>query len=208
MKKIVILDYGSSNLRSVAKAIETIGYTPITSNDAATIKSADLLILPGQGAFKQAMSALESLGLIDIIKAHILSKKPYIGICLGFQILFEISEEHGMQKGLGLFSGTVSHFSKYISKDLSIPQMGWNTLNIKNDALSIFTDITPEPYTYFVHSYAVFDTSPECICTSTHYGVNFVSSIQTDTVFATQFHPEKSGDVGLSILKNALLKLL
>lgn len=208
MKKIVILDYGSSNLRSVAKAIETIGYTPIIASDQATIKAADILILPGQGAFKQAMAALETLSLTDTVKQHILAKKPYIGICLGFQILFEKSEEHGAQQGLGIFPGTVSHFSTHISQKLSIPQMGWNTLEIKNDPLQIFKGIAPKPYTYFVHSYAVFDTRPEIICTRTHYGVDFVSSVQTESLFATQFHPEKSGDIGLSILKNALSKLV
>jgi len=207
MKKVTIVDYGSSNLRSVAKAIEARGAEVEITSSPSDIAKASVVVLPGQGAFKQAMEALSTQHLIDPIKTHIASQKPYLGICLGFQILFEESEEHGHHTGLGIFKGKITHFKNHLAGlpiNIKIPHMGWNTLDIKSDPQHILSSIGADAHAYFVHSYALFDTDPSIICTTTTYGVPFVSSIQTNTVFASQFHPEKSGHVGQQLLSNFL----
>jgi glutamine amidotransferase len=208
-KTVTILDYGSSNLRSVAKAIETVGFTVKIVRTRAEIAAADVLVLPGQGAFQQAMAELQDLDVIDVIRAHIKNGKPYLGICLGFQILFESSSENGDHAGLGVFKGKVQHFDEVWSpevkaKGLKVPHMGWNQLQMKRDPIGVFVDVEMPISTYFVHSYAVFDTDDQVVSTTTEYGVPFVSSIQTSSLFASQFHPEKSGALGLKILSSAL----
>jgi glutamine amidotransferase len=209
MKRVTILDYGSSNLRSVAKAIETVGFDVDIVSSREQVLAANTLVLPGQGAFQQAMARLGNLDLIDVIQTHIQNGKPYIGICLGFQILFESSTENGIHQGLGIFRGTVQHFNEVWTspvgaQGLKVPHMGWNRLKIASSNNRAFMTLDEPISTYFVHSYAVFDTDKSSVATTTEYGVPFVSSIQTPTVFASQFHPEKSGVIGLKILESVL----
>ncbi len=213
MKQITILDYGSSNLRSVAKAIETVGYGVDIVRTRDKVKAADTLVLPGQGAFQQAMTQLSNLDLVDVIQRHIHNGKPYIGICLGFQILFESSTENGIHKGLGIFKGIVQHFNEVwtpsiVEQGLKVPHMGWNQLKVCQPNTTTFKPLDTPISTYFVHSYAVFDTDHHIVSTTTDYGLPFVSSVQTPTVFASQFHPEKSGVVGLKVLESALRSLV
>lgn len=201
-KKIIIIDYGAGNLRSVQKAIEHVGYAVSISHAPEDIADADVLVLPGQGAFAEAATRLESLMLTDLIIRHIRQGKPYLGICLGFQLLFDASSENGHHKGFGIFPGTVDHFSEHIATSLSVPHMGWNTLAIQHDPHHYFEDLHSPIHAYFVHSYMVKTTDSSIIATETDYGVPFVSSVQQDSMLATQFHPEKSSDTGLKILDN------
>ena len=195
---IVIVDYGEGNIRSVEKALIFLGQNVTVSNNPAIIEKATKLIVPGQGAFKQAMSQLNNQHLITPIKTHITQQKPFLGICLGFQILFESSDEHGGSKGLGIFPGT---FTKMNPAKLKVPHMGWSQLDIQNEA-SMFTGMSPKDFVYFVHSFYLLETQPNLISATTTYGTPFISAIQDNHIWGTQFHPEKSGDVGLTILKN------
>ncbi len=209
---VTILDYGSSNLRSVAKAIETVGYSVKIVRSRAEVLAADLVVLPGQGAFQQAMAELRALDVVDVLQAHIRNGKPYLGICLGFQILFESSSENGNGAGLGVFKGRVCHFDEVWTpqikaQGLKVPHMGWNQLRVMHDPLGAFAVLEAPISTYFVHSYAVFDTDPALVSTTTEYGMPFVSSVQTPTVFASQFHPEKSGKAGLGVLRSVLAQI-
>lgn len=199
--RITIIDYGVGNLRSVQRAFEALGYETLVSRDKKDLKNADVLVLPGQGAFAEAKYHLEKFNLIDLVKDHILSQKPYIGICLGFQLLFETSEENGLHTGLGVIKGQVKAFKSNI---LKIPHMGWNNIMIKNDDADICNSLGDAPHVYFVHSYYVETPDESVICTTTDYGKEFVSSVQKKNLFACQFHPEKSGDVGLKILRQFL----
>ncbi|MSR89026.1 MAG: imidazole glycerol phosphate synthase subunit HisH [Candidatus Margulisbacteria bacterium] len=203
--KLTIADYGAGNIRSVQKAIEAIGYTVNISSSPKEIAETDLLILPGQGAFEDAMTNLKSCGIIPIIKDHIQAKKPYLGICLGLQILFETSEENGIHEGLGIFKGNVKKFQ---DPTLKIPHMGWNTLTIKKDPNNVFDTLTSPIHAYFVHSYYIDTPDKDIISTTTDYGISFTSSIQTPHLLATQFHPEKSSQVGLTVLANYLASQL
>jgi imidazole glycerol-phosphate synthase subunit HisH len=197
---ITIIDYGVGNLRSVQKAIEYLGYKVQISSEASVIKKAQLLILPGQGAFSEAMKNLERTELVPYIKEFLQDNRPFLGICVGFQILFEESYEHGTHKGLGVFKGCVK---KFASRDHKIPHMGWNTIEINQDKNGIFQNLKEKSFTYFVHSYYVETSQTELISTTTNYaGIDFTSSIQKENLLATQFHPEKSGKVGLEILSN------
>ena len=198
---IVIVDYEVGNYGSVLAAFKTLGYEPVLTRDKDIIAESDLLVLPGQGAFPSAIKALQELGLISLIKAHIESNKPFIGICLGFQLLFETSYEYGKQAGLGVFKGEIAPFEM---TDLKIPHMGWNELNVKHDPYHLLSQ--DDHFVYFVHSFFLKNTDPDIIFTTTEYGVEFVSAIQTDTVLATQFHPEKSGTVGLKMLEGFVNK--
>jgi len=196
---ITIIDYGVGNLKSVQKAFDYLGYPVEVTNDLDKLKNATILVLPGVGAFEEGMAQLTKMGAIPIIKDHIKQKKPFLGICLGFQLLFETSEENGIHQGLGIFKGAVKNFTDRIDSNLKIPHMGWNTLSpIQSHYLKGLPD---HPFVYFVHSYFV-EAEPDIILSKTTYGLEFVSAIAKDNVLATQFHPEKSGDVGLSILKN------
>ena len=197
---ITILDYGEGNIRNVERAFQTLNQDVLVRNSVNYIEKATILVVPGQGAFKQAMSQLKKLNLIDPIKNHINAGKKFLGICLGFQILFESSEEHGNIKGLGILPG---HFKKIESASLKVPHMGWNQVNIQNQS-KLYKDIKNDSYVYFVHSYYVTNSDERIIASTTNYEQSFISAIQKNNLWATQFHPEKSGDIGLNILKNFL----
>lgn len=198
---IAIVDYGMGNIKSVQKGFIKIGSEAVVTSDPEVIANSKGIVLPGVGAFKDCMKNLDDLRLLDLIKKEIHKGKPYLGICLGLQILFTESEEFGICKGLDIFKGRVVRFrfDKNIH-GLKIPHMGWNTVKLLKRP-PIFEDISDESYFYFVHSYYVVPEDKEIVSGITEYGVNFVSLIWKDNVFATQFHPEKSQELGLRILK-------
>lgn len=183
---ITIADYGMGNLRSVSKAFEHIGQEISITNSPKDILDSEALVVPGVGAFGDCINNLKTLGILDVIKKFIASGKPYLGICLGMQILFNSSEEAPRVRGLGIFSGTVKKFPD--SLGLKIPHMGWNTVN--------------NSYMYFVHSYYVDPLDKSIIAGETEYGIRFCSMIKKDNIWATQFHPEKSQKLGLEFLQN------
>lgn len=197
---ITILDYGEGNIASVQKAFESLNVTVKLSNDPKDIKSATHLIVPGQGAFNQVMTQLSSKNLIKPLTEYIKSGKKFLGICLGFQILFESSLEFGTHKGLGIFPGSLK---KIETPNLKVPHMGWNQCNIQNDS-QMFSNISNNTHVYFVHSYYLTATTPNIVASTTVYGEEFISSIQHNNIWATQFHPEKSGDIGIQLLRNFL----
>jgi len=193
------------NLRSVQKALEFVGAKVIVTHDPDLILSADSVVLPGVGAFKDCMANLNKLSLIDPIRKFIDSGKPFLGICLGLQVLFEESEEYGPVPGLGILPGKVVKFIDGSSDtrkgpQIKIPHMGWNQVKVKKNA-PLFAGVGDSPYFYFVHSYYVVPEDPEMVATVTHYGIEFVSGIQHKNIYAFQFHPEKSQTLGLSILE-------
>jgi len=196
---IAIIDYGMGNLRSVQKGMERAGFDAVVTRDVGQIQAARGVVLPGVGAFSACMENLAKFGLVEPIRELVRRKKPFLGICLGFQLLFSESEEFGKQKGLDLFTGKVLGFSR--SAELKVPHMGWNSLVKKQD--SPFLDgISTGDYVYFVHSFYVAPKDSSIVATTTEYGESFASSIATDTLFACQFHPEKSQELGLRILAN------
>ena len=197
MKRIVILDYGLGNLRSVQKGLEHVGASPAISGDSEEILAADGVILPGVGAFVDAMKCLAPIK--GIIQDYIQSGKPILGICLGQQVLMSSSEEGKLTDGLDFISGKVLRFPK---SELKVPHMGWNNIEIKQDH-PLFEGIPESSFVYFVHSYYV-DTTPENTLASCNYGLEFSASVVSlkGNVMGTQFHPEKSGTTGLKILKN------
>jgi len=199
---IAIIDYGAGNLRSVAKAFEAVGIQAEITKDKVAIRNAKGIVLPGVGSFDSAISELRTQSLEGLIEEAIALGKPFLGICLGMQHLFESSEE-GSQKGLALFKGSVKKF-KFAGtpwSNLSIPHMGWNRLMFKQKA-AIFDGIDEGTMMYFAHSYHVVPAEEKLVAARTDYGVEFVSAIAKDNVFGIQFHPEKSGPAGLQILKN------
>ena len=196
---IAIIDYGAGNLQSVKKAFDFIGAENVITNDPKVILSADKILLPGVGSFGDAMDSMAKSGLVEIVKECALSGKPFLGICLGLQLLFEESEESPGVKGLGIFKGKIKRFPNDMG--LKIPHIGWNSLEIKQKD-GIFKDIPENAYVYFVHSYYLHAEDENDIATVTNYGIDFHSAVGKNNVFATQFHPEKSGDVGLQILRN------
>jgi len=197
---IAIIDYGMGNLRSVQKGFERMGHEVVVTNDAKTILDASKVVLPGVGAFPDCMRNLREYGLIDAVHRTIKSGKPFLGICLGLQLLFTESEEFGISKGLDIIKGRVIRFKGPEFADLKIPHMGWNSISIKRQ-VPAFQDVPNNSYVYFVHSFHVVPEDKSVIATTTPYGIEFVSSIWKDNVFAVQFHPEKSQNLGLSILK-------
>jgi glutamine amidotransferase len=197
---IAIIDYGMGNLRSVQKGFERMGHEAVVTSDAKTILSASKVVLPGVGAFPDCMRNLREYGLIDAVHQSIGSGKPFLGICLGLQLLFTESEEFGISKGLDIIKGRVVRFKGPEFSELKIPHMGWNSLSIKRRA-PMLQDVPDKSYVYFVHSFHVVPDDKSVIATTTPYGFEFVSSIWKDNIFATQFHPEKSQALGLSILK-------
>ncbi len=199
--KVTILDYGVGNLGSVRNALLCLGVEASVTSDARLIDSSDLLVVPGQGAAGDAMAALKSHGLVAPIQDYIRSGRPYFGICLGYQLLFDFTEEDGGIHGLGLFSGQVKRFD---SRDIKVPQMGWNQLDVVNDPLELASGLDQPLFGYFANSYYVEPEDPSIVFTQTDYGTRFASSIQTATVLGCQFHPEKSGAVGLHIIKEFL----
>ncbi|NIA06572.1 MAG: imidazole glycerol phosphate synthase subunit HisH [Actinobacteria bacterium] len=202
---LVIVDYGMGNLRSVAKAFEHLGCPARISSSPADIDRADRLVLPGVGAFSDAMAALTSRSLAEPILSFIASGRPFLGICLGLQLLFDTSYEDGTHQGLGVWPGRSVRFDfsdHPESAGLKIPHMGWNTLAGQKDC-PLFEGIPHNSYVYFVHSYYVVPDEKEITAAITEYGpVSFTSAAWKDNVFATQFHPEKSQRVGLKMLQN------
>jgi len=196
---IAIIDYGMGNLRSVQKGFERVGREAVVTNDAKTILSAGKVVLPGVGAFPDCMRNLEQNGLIDVVHQTIKSGKPFLGICLGLQLLFTESEEFGISKGLDIIKGRVERF-KIQDSTFKVPHMGWNSISIKRRAPAL-QDVPDNSHVYFVHSFHVVPEDKKVIATTTPYGIEFVSSIWKDNIFAVQFHPEKSQTLGLSILK-------
>jgi len=196
---IAIIDYGMGNLRSVQKGLERVGIDAIVTRDVSQIRSARGVVLPGVGAFSACMENLGKFGLIEPMREIVREHKPFLGICLGFQLLFSESEEFGKQKGLDLFTGKVVGF--HPSEELKVPHMGWNRIEKKQDS-PFLEGISTGDYLYFVHSFYVVPQDPSIIATTTDYGKPFVSSIATERMFACQFHPEKSQELGLRILEN------
>ena len=196
---IAIIDYGMGNLRSVQKGFERVGREAVVTSDAKTILSASKVVLPGVGAFPDCMRNLREYGLIDVVLQSINSGKPFLGICLGLQLLFTESEEFGLSKGLDVIKGRVIRF-RLSDASLKIPHMGWNTVSIKRRPPAL-QDVPDNSYVYFVHSFHVVPEDKSVIATTTDYGMEFVSSVWKDNIFAVQFHPEKSQALGLSILK-------
>jgi glutamine amidotransferase len=197
---IAIIDYGMGNLRSVQKGFERMGFEAVVTSEAHTILDASKVVLPGVGAFPDCMRNLEERGLIDAVKSSIASGKPFLGICLGLQLLFTESEEFGLSKGLDVIKGKVVRFKGPQVASLKIPHMGWNSLSVKRRPPAL-ADVPDGSHVYFVHSFHVVPEDKGVIATTTDYGMEFVSSVWKDNIFATQFHPEKSQALGLSILK-------
>jgi glutamine amidotransferase len=201
---ISIIDYGMGNLHSVQKALELVGAETQIVTEPAGIEAARKVILPGVGAFADAIDTLRQKGLVDPIKQAIHSGKPFLGICLGLQLLFDVSYEDGEHEGLGVVPGKVVRFDfsqRDDARELKIPHMGWNALRFTRD-FPLYRGVEPGAYVYFVHSYYVEPDDKSVIATTTDHGGEFVSSIARDNLFATQFHPEKSQRVGLAMLKN------
>jgi glutamine amidotransferase len=199
MSKIVIIDYGMGNLRNVQKGFEWVGFEAKVTRSKKEIGGASAIVLPGVGAFKDCMENLERYGLIEPLLQSIGKGKPYLGICLGFQILFSESEEFGFQKGLDVIKGKVVKFVP--NPEHKVPHMGWNTVEMEREA-PMLQGIESGEFFYFVHSYYVIPAETQWISTFTTYGERFVSSIWRENIFATQFHPEKSQKKGLRILEN------
>lgn len=194
--KISICDYNVGNLSSVVALCRHFGYEPQVTADLAVMDASDLVILPGQGAYATAMNGLKEAGCVDFIKGYVQERRPFLGICVGYQLLFDGSEEDGFTEGLGLFPGV---FKTFVPGELKVPHMGWNQL-VMAEHQDFYREFDQQ-YVYFVHSYYVDQTDPEILCSTSNYGVEFVSSIARENLFAAQFHPEKSGDVGVALLE-------
>ena len=196
---IAIIDYDAGNIRSVEKAMAKLGQEVWVTRDRERIMNADKVILPGVGSFGDAMAHLREYNLVEVIKDVVAEKKPFLGICLGLQLLYESSEETPGVEGLGILKGKILKIPE--QEGLKIPHMGWNSLHLQNDG-RLFRGIEQNPYVYFVHSYYLKAEEDETVKATTQYSVNIHASVEKDNVFACQFHPEKSSDVGLQILKN------
>ncbi len=196
---IAVIDYGAGNIQSVNKALKYIGCDVVITRDKKTIMEADGAILPGVGSFGDTMDTMNEYGIKDTVKAYVNSGKPFLGICLGLQLLFPKSEESPGAEGLEIFEGTISKIPS--EQGLKIPHMGWNSLDIKQTD-GIFKGIEQNSYVYFVHSYYLKAAERGIVAAQTRYGVDIDAAVQSKNVFATQFHPEKSGETGLKILKN------
>jgi glutamine amidotransferase len=194
---IAIIDYGAGNLKSVKKALDYLGAQSEITYDKKTIERASHIILPGVGAFGDAMEAIRSRGLEEAVKSAASGEKPFLGICLGLQLLFSASEESKGARGLGLLDGSIRRLPA--DSGLKIPHMGWNSVSLKQKD-GIFRNIPDESYFYFVHSYYL--SGCEDTAAVTHYGAEIQCAVQKGLLAATQFHPEKSGEVGLQLLKN------
>ena len=202
---IAVIDYGVGNLFSLLSSLNYVGLDTKLTNDIEEIKNAKGIILPGVGAFRDAIGNLEKYGLKETLISEAKKGKPFLGICLGMQMLFEKSYEYGEYEGLGLINGTVEEIKKYISKnsDLKIPHMGWNSLAI-NDGFKddkILKDVDNNEYVYYVHSYFA-KTDIKNIVAYSEYGTKIPGIVKNENVYGMQFHPEKSGDIGLKLLKN------
>jgi len=197
---IVIVDYGMGNLHSVRKAFASVGEDVAISSRPEDVARAERVILPGVGAFGDAMQRLEATGLAEACRAAARAGKPMLGICLGMQLMFDASEEDPGVPGLGIFSGTVRQI---IAPGLKVPHMGWNALKVRSGgAGSLFTGLPENPFVYFVHSYHPVPVDPDLITATAEYGGEITAAVGRENVAAVQFHPEKSGAVGLKILDN------
>ena len=196
---IAIIDYGVGNLFSLKSSLKQLGLEAVVTADADTIRKADRLILPGVGAFGDAMERLHQYGLVDVIREAVKNGTPLLGICLGLQLLFEHSDESNGVKGLGILKGQILKIPD--SPCLKIPHMGWNSLEIKPDT-RLFAGISNGAYVYFVHSYYLKAEDPKIVAATTEYSTHIHAAVEQGNVFACQFHPEKSSEVGLQILKN------
>ena len=194
---IAIIDYGAGNLQSVKKALDFIGAESVITDDKDVIESADRVILPGVGSFGDAMASMQSRGLVETVKRAADGSKPFLGICLGLQLLFEQSEESPGVKGLGILKGSIKKIP--VAYGLKVPHMGWNSVSLTQKD-GIFSDIPDESYFYFVHSYYLEGADTEAA--STEYSVRIQCAVQNGLVAATQFHPEKSSEAGLKLLRN------
>jgi imidazole glycerol-phosphate synthase subunit HisH len=196
---IALVDYGMGNLRSVEKALTRVGADVRIVSDAKPIPESDGLVLPGVGAFGDCMANLRKAGLVGAIREFIRTERPFLGICLGFQALFESSEEAPGVKGLAVFPGTVPRFA---ANGLKVPHMGWNQLQIQRRDCPLLSGVAERSHVYFVHSYYCKPSDASVVCGKTDYGIEFCSMLWADNVYATQFHPEKSQAVGLKLLEN------
>jgi len=199
MPDLLVVDYGMGNLRSVQKALERIGFPALVSGDARHLAAAAKVVLPGVGAFADAMARLREMGLVDPLRKHIEQGKPFLGICLGLQLLFDNSYEDGQHAGLGILSGTVVRFPPL--PGLRVPHMGWNELRLRRPA-PIVNHLPDHSFFYFAHSYYALPDDPAIIAGETDYPGPFASLVHRDNVMATQFHPEKSQAAGLRLLHN------
>lgn len=196
---IAMIDYDAGNIKSVEKALQKLGAEVVITKDAKTILQADKVILPGVGAFGDAMANLKKYGLVEVIQEVVAKGTPFLGICLGLQLLFERSDETPGVEGLGILKGEVLRIPE--CGDLKIPHMGWNSLHLQNNG-RLFRGLPEQSYVYFVHSYYLKAEEEGIVKATTEYGVTIHASVEKDNVFACQFHPEKSSDVGLQILRN------
>lgn len=194
-----IIDYDAGNIRSVEKALQALGEEAIVTRDRETILKADRVILPGVGAFGDAMDKIRSYGLEEVIKEVVANKTPFLGICLGLQLMFERSDESDGVPGLGLLKGEILRIPD--APGLKIPHIGWNSLTYPNKG-RLYEGIPENSYVYFVHSYYLKAGEDDIVVAATQYGTDIHASVEKDNIFACQFHPEKSSDVGLTILKN------
>ena len=196
---IAMIDYDAGNIKSVEKALQKLGADVVITKDPQEILSADKVILPGVGAFGDAMNNLKKYGLDEVIHQVVEKGTPFLGICLGLQLLFERSDESPEAVGLGILKGEILRIPD--AEGLKIPHMGWNSLHLQNNG-RLFKGLKENDYVYFVHSYYLKAEEEEIVKATTNYSVNIHASVEKDNVFACQFHPEKSSDVGLKILKN------
>lgn len=200
---IAVIDYGVGNLFSLTASLKYLGAETVVTNRSEDIEKADRIILPGVGAFEDAAAKLRATGLVDTIMEETAAGKPLLGICLGMQMLFEESHEYGVHKGLGLIKGTVASIDEDLKKqgitDLKVPHIGWNALDFKEDE-PLFKYIKQGDCVYYVHSFYGRDCEESTIATSM-YGIKITGAVRNGSVYGTQFHPEKSGDVGLNILR-------
>ena len=198
---IAIIDYGAGNLQSVKKALDYLDEPNLITAKSSEIEAADALVLPGVGSFGDAMQSLTDSGLLETVRAAALSDTPFLGICLGLQLLFPESEESKGVKGLGVLPGKIIKFPGDMG--LKIPQIGWNSINIR-EGCKLYAGVPQNAYVYFVHSYYLQAADPEVVAATAEYGVTFHASVADEAhrLYATQFHPEKSGAVGLRILRN------
>ena len=196
---IAIIDYDAGNIKSVEKALKTLGREVVVTRDPEVILSADKVILPGVGAFGDAMGKLHDYGLVDVIHKVVEKNIPFLGICLGLQLMFESSEETPGVEGLGILKGKIVKIPD--NGELKIPHMGWNSLHFQNEG-RLFANLPQDSYVYFVHSYYLQAEDESIVKATTDYSTYIHASVEKNNVFACQFHPEKSSDVGLTILKN------
>ena len=197
---IAIIDYGAGNLQSVRKALDFIGCETRVTDRPEDLETAEAAVLPGVGAFGDAMASLESRGLVEPVRAFIRQGKPFLGICLGLQLLFDSSEESPGVKGLGVLPGKILRIPD--GEGLKVPHIGWNSLSFPNGRGRLFAGLSQEPYVYFVHSYYLKAEDPQIVAATTEYGVSIHAAVEKGNLFACQFHPEKSGAEGLQILQN------